>query len=78
MLSGVPDCSPSGNPVLQVHSLTSELFIELITGDIYKYDYDNKLFIFLDEIDHDMAEELSSILNDQDQRWLKVAAPCWS
>ena len=29
-------------------------------GDIYKYDYDNKLFISLGEIDHDMAEDLRS------------------
>ena len=38
-------CLPSGNPVEQVHSLTYRaMFRDHITGDIYKYGYDSKLF----------------------------------
>ena len=74
----MPDCLPSGNPVLQVQSLRGELLIDQVTGDINKYDYSNKLFISSGKIGHDTAEELRSFLNDKGHRWLKVEAPCLS
>ena len=44
---------PSWNKVSEV-----KIFIHHIMGDIYTYDYANKLFISFGEIDHDMAEDL--------------------
>ena len=29
--TGVPDCSPSGNPVFQVQSIKGELFVDYVT-----------------------------------------------
>ena len=57
--------------------LKGELFVDQITGDVSKYDYYNK-FISLGEVDHDVAEDFSSFLNDLDHRWLKVIALFWS
>ena len=37
-----------------------------------------RLFISFDEVDLDVAEDLRSYLDDREQRWLKVAAPCLS
>ena len=65
-LTSVPDCLPSGNPVLQALSLQGEIFINQIAGDIYTYDCSNKLFIFSGDIDCDMAEDV------QNQKWLKI------
>ena len=65
-LTSVPDCLSSGNPVLQALSLQGETFINQIAGDIYTYDYANKLFISSGDIDHEMAEDL------QNQKWLKI------
>ena len=45
MLSGIPECLPSGYSVFQVQSLSSELFTDKVTGDIYKCNYNNKLYI---------------------------------
>ena len=55
-LSDVPDCLPSGNPVLQVQGLRGELFMDQVTGETYQYDYDAKVISF-GGIDHDMAED---------------------
>ena len=45
VLAGVPDCLPSGNPILQAQCLTDEFSVDQVTCNVYKYDYDNKLFI---------------------------------
>ena len=78
MLSGVLDCLPSHNPVFFLSSLSGELFIDEVTGDIYKYDCDSKLFISLREVDHEATEDLRKSLNESNQRWLNIAAPYWS
>ena len=64
MLSGVPNCLPLGNPVLKVQGLRGELFIDKLTGNFYKYDYNNMKFISVGEVDYDVAEYLRSFLND--------------
>ena len=73
-----PNCLPSGHLFFRSRVLRVKLFINQVIHDIYKYDYDNKLFISLGEVDHDMAEDLRSWIHDWDQRWLKVADPSWS
>ena len=65
MLSGVPNCLPSGNTVLQVWSLQGVTFIGQTTGDINTYDYNNKIFISSGEIYHITAEGLHGCAMDQ-------------
>ena len=65
-LTGVPDCLPSSNPIHQVYSIKDELFVDQVTGEIYKYDYDNMLFLSLGEIDHNATYRMvHSLLSDQ-------------
>ena len=56
VLSGIPDCLPSVNPVLMAPSIQGEIFIYQITGDIYTYDQDNRLFISIGDIDQDTTD----------------------
>ena len=49
-----------------------------MTGDIYTYDYANTLYISLDEIEHDTAEDLQRFWRSQYQNWLKVTTPGWT
>ena len=44
-------------------------------GEIYKYDYDHKLFILLDGREHSVGEHLQRSLNKKDQKWLWVEVP---
>ena len=74
VLTGVSDCLPSGNLVIQVQCTKTELFVDQRIGNIYMYEYSNKLCISLGEVDNDTAENLRSFLNDQDQKCLKGAA----
>ena len=64
VLSGVPQCLPSGYAVLNVLSLRGELFIDQVTGDIFSYHYEHTLLTSLGEVDHDMSEDLWSFLNN--------------
>ena len=40
ILTSVPDCLPSGIPVIQVKGLKGMTFVDQLTGDIYDNDYD--------------------------------------
>ena len=59
-LLSVPHISPSSNSVLQVLSLQGEIFINQIIGDIYTYDFTNRLLISSNEIDHNTAVDLQN------------------
>ena len=64
--SGVPDCLPSGNPVERKIVLPGDTsFIEDITGDKYRYDYADKLFIAMDEQSDGLVYDLQKCLNDK-------------
>ena len=41
---------------------------------MHSYDYANKLFLSLGEIDHDPLEYLQRSLRNQDQKWLKFTS----
>ena len=75
----VPDCLPSGNPIKQVDIITRWLkYMDEIMHDISKCDHNNKLFISLNDKDHDIARDFQDFLNDTDRRWYKVLALYWS
>ena len=78
MLSGVSNCLPCGNPVVQTPSLQSRIFIHETTGIIYTYDYANKLFMLMGKIDHDTAEDMQRNLINQNQKCLKFTAASWT
>ena len=78
ILSSIPNCLTSRNPVLLAPSLPGEIFIDQITGDIYTkhiYDSTNKLFISTGEKDHDMAEDFQRLLRKQ--KWSKFTTLGW-
>ena len=54
-------------PIIQVQIIKGELFVEQVTGGIYKYVYSNRLFITLGKVNHNAAEDLRSFLNYWDQ-----------
>ena len=53
-------------------------FLDQVTGDILKYDYDNKFFISLDDRDNNTAEKLQNFLDNKNLNWYRVTAPYWS
>ena len=77
-LSSVPNCLPPHNAVPKAPGLQGKIFINQINGDIYIYDYANKLLMSTGEIGHDMAEYLQRFLKNQNQKWLKSTAPSWT
>ena len=78
VLSGVPNSLPSGNPVLQISSLKGEIFINQIPGDIYIYDYTNRLFMSSGEVAHDIVVDLQRLLRNQNKKLLKISDLCWT
>ena len=65
-LSGILACLPSGNLVFLASSVQGGIFIDQIIGDIYTYHQINKLFISMDNIDHETASDLPRFLRDED------------
>ena len=68
VLSGVPNCLPSGSNVLQAPGLQGGIFIDQITCYIYTCDYVYKFFMSTGKIDHDMADNLQRVLRNQNQK----------
>ena len=63
----------SGNAVEKKDSvICGQIFINQITGDMCKHDYDNKLFITLNERMSGLATELQKFLHDKNVQWHKI------
>ena len=65
MTATVPDFSPSGILVKEIDSLIcGTRFVDQVTGDIWRHDYDNKLLILLEDKDCDIAGEFQNFLDN--------------
>ena len=71
VFSGVLNCLLSGNPLLQAPSLQGEILINQITGNLYTYDYANRLFKSNGEIDNDM-EDLHRFMRNHNKSELDI------
>ena len=69
----IPDCLSSGDPNEQIYSLIHvTTFVDQVTGDMYRYNHDNKLVILLEGRDCDIAEELQNILDNKSKSGMEL------
>ena len=50
VITGIPNCLWSGNPITEVTGFRGTTFLDKVMGDVYNHD--NKLFILLGSVDH--------------------------
>ena len=61
ILTSIPDCLHSGNPIIQVTGLKGMTSVDQVTSDGFDYYYDKNFFISLRDLDHDRVENLQDI-----------------
>ena len=60
---------PSGHPIAEAKARRGTTFADQVLGDANNYE--NKLFIMLGSIYHEIVEYLQSFLDDKNQKWLR-------